>query len=151
MAPGGLVEVGEDAPGLLVVGAPAAVEAHAPVAAFEQRNFKMLLQHADAVGNGGRGDLKLLGGAYEVLVPGGGGEEAQAIEGRQGLHGRWLGGLPIHILQNYFVIDKVFSFSSFRFGLLRMLRREKRVMGGASAGPVMTNTNYVYVLKNNNL
>ena len=106
VAPGGLVEVGEDAPDLLVVGAPAAVEAHPAAAAFEQRGAEMALQHADAVGDGGGGDLKLLAGAYEVLVPGGGGEEAEAIEGWQGLHGRWPGGLPTHILQVYFVIDK---------------------------------------------
>ena len=47
----------------------------------------MALQHADAVGDGGRGDAELLGGADEAPVPGGGLEEAQAVEGRQGNHG----------------------------------------------------------------
>ena len=69
---GDSVDLGEDALHLLQVGL---------VAAFEQRGAKMVLQHADAVSDGGRGDLKFLSGAYEVLVPGGG-EEAEAIEGR---------------------------------------------------------------------
>ena len=47
----------------------------------------MAFQHADAVGDGGRGDAELLGGADEAPVPGGGFEEAQAVEGRQGYHG----------------------------------------------------------------
>ena len=46
----------------------------------------MVLQHADAVGDGGRGDAELLGGADEAPVAGGGFEEAQAVEGRQGYH-----------------------------------------------------------------
>ena len=48
----------------------------------------MLLQHADAVGDGGRGDAKLLGGAHEALVTGGGLEEAQAFERGQEQHAR---------------------------------------------------------------
>ena len=48
---------------------------------------RWLLEHANAVGDGGRGDAELLGGADEAPVPGGGFEEAQAVEGRQGYHG----------------------------------------------------------------
>ena len=44
----------------------------------------MLLEHADAVGNGGRGDAELGPGAGEALVAGGGLEEAQAFERWQG-------------------------------------------------------------------
>ena len=44
------------------------------------------LEHADAVGDGRRGDAELLAGMGEALVPGGGFEEAQAVEGRQGYH-----------------------------------------------------------------
>ena len=67
--------------------AAAAVETDAARAAVEQRCTEMALQHADAVGDGGRCDLKFLGGAYEVLVPCGSVEEAEAIERWQGLHG----------------------------------------------------------------
>ena len=95
VVPGGLGEGGEDAPDLVVVGAPAGVEAHALGAAFEQGNFQMLLQHADAVGDGWGGDAELGPGADEVFVPGGGVEEAEAIEGWEVLHGRWPDGLPI--------------------------------------------------------
>ena len=85
MVPCGRVEVGEDAPDLFVVGAPAAVETDAARAAVEQRCTEMALQHADAVGDGGQCDLKFLGGAYEVLVPCGSVEEAEAIERWQGV------------------------------------------------------------------
>ena len=48
--------------------------------AVEQRHVEMLLPRPDAVGDGGRGDAELLGGADEALMAGGGLEEAQAFE-----------------------------------------------------------------------
>ena len=83
---GDAVNFGEDALHLLQVGLAAAVEAHAPVTAVKQRNFEMLLQHADAVGDGGRGDAELGPGADEALVAGRGLEEAQALERGQKQH-----------------------------------------------------------------
>ena len=47
----------------------------------------MALQHADAVADGGGGEAELLAGQHEARVLGGGLEEAQAVEGRQGFHG----------------------------------------------------------------
>ena len=67
LAPGDAVDLGEDALHLLQAGPAAAVEAHAAVAAVEQRHVEVLLQHPDAVGDGGRGDGGLLGGAGEAL------------------------------------------------------------------------------------
>ena len=72
--------LGEDALHLLQVGLAAAVEPHAALAAVKQRHVEMLLQHPDAVGDGGRGDPELLGGAGKALVAGRGLEEAQAFE-----------------------------------------------------------------------
>ncbi len=85
------MDVEEDAPDLLVIGVAPAVEAHAAAPSLEEFGAEMALQHADTVGNGGRGDAELLAGMGEALVPGGGFEEAQAVEGRQGYHGfgRW--------------------------------------------------------------
>ena len=57
-----------------------------PGAAGEQLGAAMALQHADAVAGGG-GDAELLAGEGEPLVPGGGLEDAQALERRQGNHG----------------------------------------------------------------
>ena len=48
----------------------------------------MVLEHADAVGEGGGCDVNLLCAAHEVLVSGGGIEDAQAAERRQGTHSR---------------------------------------------------------------
>ena len=86
VALGGLVDVEEDAPDLLVVGAAPAVEVHAAPPSPEELGAEMALQHADAVGDGGRGYAELLGGADEAPVAGGGLEEAQAVERRQGNH-----------------------------------------------------------------
>ena len=92
------MEVVEDALDVGVVAAPALVEADPAVEAVEQGGAEMDFEHADAVGDGGGGDAEFLGGAHEALVPGGGIEEAQAIERRQGTHGREgrlrLGGAP---------------------------------------------------------
>ena len=74
------VDLGEDALHLLQVGLAAAGEAHAAVAAVEQRDIEMLLQHPDAVGDGGRGDVECGRGAGEALVAGRGLEEAQTVE-----------------------------------------------------------------------
>ena len=49
------MDLGEDALHVLQAGPAAAVEAHAAVAAVEQRHVEVLLQHPDAVGDGGRG------------------------------------------------------------------------------------------------
>ena len=84
---GSLVDVEEDAPDLLVIGAATAVEPHAAAPSLEELGAEMALQHADAVGDGGRGDAELIAGMGEALVPGGGLEEAQAVERRQGFHG----------------------------------------------------------------
>ena len=83
---GGLVDVEEDAPDLLVIGAAPAVEEHAAAPSLEELGAKMAFQHADAVADGGRGDAELLGGAEEAPVAGGGLEEAQAVERRQRNH-----------------------------------------------------------------
>ena len=74
------MDLGEDALHLLQVGAAAAVEAHAALAAVEQRHVEMLLQHPKAVGDRGRGDGELLGSEGEALVAGRSLEEAQAFE-----------------------------------------------------------------------
>ena len=66
--------------------AAAAVEEHAAAPSLEELGAKMALQHADAVGDGGRGDAEFLGGAEEAPVSGGGLEEAQAVERRQRNH-----------------------------------------------------------------
>ena len=42
----------------------------------------------EGLGDGGGGDLQLVGRADKALVPGGGIEEAEALEWRQGVHGR---------------------------------------------------------------
>ena len=84
------MDLGEDVLHLLQIGLAAAVDAHAAMAALEERHVEILLQHADAVGDGGRGDAKLLGGADEALVTGGGLEEAQAFERGQEQHAKSL-------------------------------------------------------------
>ena len=80
LALGDAVELGEDALHLLRAGLAAAVEAHAAMAAVEQRHVGVLLQRPDAVGDGGRGDAKFLAGGDVALVAGRGLEEAQAFE-----------------------------------------------------------------------
>ena len=85
---GGGPDVAEDALDVGVVLATAIGEADPAVAAVEQRGAEMGFEHADAVGDGGGGDLQLVGRAHEALVPGGGIEEAEALERRQGGHGR---------------------------------------------------------------
>ena len=87
VALGGLVDVEEDAPDLFVIRATAAVEVHAAAPSLEQLGAEMALQHVDTVGDGGRGDAELLAGMGEAPVAGGGFEEAQAVERRQGYHG----------------------------------------------------------------
>ena len=87
MESGGVAEVGQDAPDLRVIGTSAGIETHAAMTAVEQRDAEMLLQGPDAVGDGGRGDAEFPGGADEVLVPGRGLEEPQAVERRQGFQG----------------------------------------------------------------
>ena len=87
-ARGGGPDVAEDALDVGVVLAAAIGEADPPVAAVEQRGAEMGFEHADAVGDGGGGDLQLVGGADEAFVPGGGIEEAEALERRQNVHGR---------------------------------------------------------------
>ena len=81
------MDFGKDALHLLEVGLAAAVEFHAAAAALEQRNFEVLLQHADAMGDRGRRHPELGRGAGEALVSGGGLEEAQAFERGQEQHG----------------------------------------------------------------
>ena len=83
---GGLADVEENAPDLLVIGAAASVQEHAAAPSLEELGAKMAFQHADAVGDGGRGDAEFLGGAEEAPVTGGGLEEAQAVERRQRNH-----------------------------------------------------------------
>ena len=87
VALGGVADVEEDAPDLLAIRPPTAVQAHAAMAACEQLGAEMGLQHADAVSDGGRGDAELAGGADEALVAGGGLEESQAVERREGFRG----------------------------------------------------------------
>ena len=53
------------------------------MAAGEQLGAEMALQHADAVGDGSRGEAELLAGADEAPVAGGGLEESQALEGQR--------------------------------------------------------------------
>ena len=85
---GGGSDVAEDALDVGVVLAATVGEADPAVAAVEQRGVEMGFEHADAVRDGGGGDLELVGRADEALVPGGGIEEAEALKRRQGLHGR---------------------------------------------------------------
>ena len=87
----GLLDVEEDAPDLLVVGAAPAVEQYAAAPSLEELGAKMALEHADAVGDGGRCDAEFLASMGEAPMPGGGLEKAQAVERRQGNHGfgRW--------------------------------------------------------------
>ena len=87
MALGGLVNVEEDPPDLLVIGPAPAVEVHAAAPSPEELGAEMALQHTDAVCDGGRGDAEFLAGMGEAPEPGGGLEEAQAVERRQGYHG----------------------------------------------------------------
>ena len=82
---GGIANVEEDALHLLEVGPPPAVEAHAALPAIEEFGPKMALEHADTVGDGGGGDAELLARMGEALVSGGGLEESQAVERRQGI------------------------------------------------------------------
>ena len=81
-----MVDVEEDAPHLFEVGAAAAVEADAASAADKELGSQIVFEQTDAVGDGGGGDAELVCGAGEALVPGGGLEEAQAVEGREGFH-----------------------------------------------------------------
>ena len=74
------MDLGEDALHLLQVGLTTPIEAHRAMLAVEQRYVEILLQHPDAVGDGGRGDAELLRGAGEALLAGGGLEEAQVFE-----------------------------------------------------------------------
>ena len=81
------MDLGQDALHLLEIGPALGVEAHAPAPSLEELGVQMLLQGADAVGDGGGGDPELLAGQHEALVPGGGLEEAQAVERGQMEHG----------------------------------------------------------------
>ncbi len=85
--PRGALDVREYAPDLLGVGAAAAVEPHAAVAAVKQFSTEMALQHADAMGDGGRSDAEFVRGAHKALVSGCRLEEAEAVEWREGVHG----------------------------------------------------------------
>ena len=88
MAFGGVADVGEDALDIAEIGPPARVEPHAASPTVEQDFAEMLFEHADAVGNGGGGDAEFLGGAGEAFAPGGGFEEAEAVQGRERWHGQ---------------------------------------------------------------
>ena len=81
------MDLGEDALHFLEIGPAAAVEVDAAPPALEQRGVEMLLQGADAVADGGGGYPELLAGSHEALVPGGGLEEAQAVERGKVEHG----------------------------------------------------------------
>ena len=83
---GDAVDLGQDALHFLEIGPAAAVEVDAAALALEELGAQMLLQGADAVADGVRGDAELLGGADEAPVAGSGLEEAQAVEGRQRNH-----------------------------------------------------------------
>ena len=84
---GSVVDIEEDAAHLRVVGAAAAVEAHAAGAAREKRGAEMALECPNAVGDGRRGNAKLGGRQGEALVPGGSLEEWEGVERREGFHG----------------------------------------------------------------
>ena len=81
------MDLGQDALHLLEIGPALCVEVYAPAPAFEELGVEMLLQGADAVGDGGGGDAELLAGQHEALVAGGGLEEAQAVERGRVEHG----------------------------------------------------------------
>ena len=81
----GVADVGEDAPHRRAEGATAPVETHAAGAAREQLSAEVVLERADAVGDGGGGDAEFLAGAQEALVARRDLEKAQGIEGRKGL------------------------------------------------------------------
>ena len=79
--------LGQDALHLLEIGPAAAVEVDAPAPSLELLGVQMLFQGADPVADGGGGDVELLAGQHEALVPGGGLEEAQAFERGKVEHG----------------------------------------------------------------
>ena len=87
LALGDAVDLGQDALHLLEIGPAAAVEVDAPAPSLEQLGVQMLFQGADPVADGGGGDVELLAGQHEALVPGGSLEEAQAFERGKVEHG----------------------------------------------------------------
>ena len=76
---GGVVDVEENAPDSLEVGAAATVEGHAARAAHKELGSQMAFEQADAMGDGSGGDAELTGSMCKALVAGGGLEETQAI------------------------------------------------------------------------
>ena len=84
---GDAVHLGQNALHLLEIGLATAIELHAAGAAVEELSVEMLLQGADAVGDGGGGDAEFLPRLGEALVAGGGLEEAQAFERGEVEHG----------------------------------------------------------------
>ena len=83
----GVGYLAEDALDVRMIGESASVQADAAGPADEKGPADMRLEHPNAVGDGSRGDLKFLGGAGKALMPRGGVEEAEAVEGRKGRHG----------------------------------------------------------------
>ena len=81
------MDLGQDALHLLQIGPAAPVEVDAAAPALEQRGAEMALQAADAVADRGGGHAELPARQHEALVPGGGLEEAQAVERGQMEHG----------------------------------------------------------------
>ena len=104
--------VEQDAPDpLLVIGPSPAVEAHASAPRSNSSAPRWLSSMRMRWANGGRGDAELLAGMGEAAEPGGGFEEAQAVEGRQGNYGfgrreRWVG---IQI-NTFFVLAQIYFF-----------------------------------------
>ena len=82
-----LADLGEDAVDVAEAGLAAVVEGDAAARAVEQGTAEVAFEHADAVGDGGGGDLELLRGAHEALVASGGVKEAQALQRGQRRHG----------------------------------------------------------------
>ena len=83
---GGVVDVEENVLDRFEVGTAAEIEAHAAMPAAEERRAQVFLEHAHAVGDGGRCDVEFLRGPNEALVAGRSLEMAQAVEGRKGFH-----------------------------------------------------------------
>ena len=81
------MDLGEDALHLLQIGPASRVEMDAAPLPVEERGAQMPLQASDAVADGGGGDAQFLARQHEALVPGGGLEEAQAVERRKIEHG----------------------------------------------------------------
>ena len=81
-AGGGIAKVSENAQDVGIVQATLFVESDPSLEADKERSVEMVFKSPDAVSNGSRGDVELVGGADKALVPGSGLEKAETIKRR---------------------------------------------------------------------